>query len=243
MDFSGHHVIVSGGTRGIGAAIADAFLAAGANVTVTYLGNERAASAFQAAHPGQPLAVAKCDVADYAAVEAFFAQYDREHPRLDVLVNNAGIRRDGVVGMLPPEDWQAVIAVHLTGTYQMSKFALLKMLQRKSGRIVTITSPSGRTGFPGQSNYAAAKAGQVAFTKSLALEAARRNITANCVCPGFVDTDLLADLSPELKEQYRKQVPLQRFGQPEEIAAAVLFLASPQASYITGAVLDVTGGI
>jgi 3-oxoacyl-[acyl-carrier protein] reductase len=243
VDFSGRHVIVTGGTRGIGAAIATAFLDAGADVTATYLGNEAAAEAFRAAHPGRPLAVVRCDVADYAAVEAFYTEYDRAHPALDVLVNNAGIRRDGVVGMMPPEDWQAVLATHLTGTFQMSKFGLLKMLQRKYGRIVTVTSPSGRIGFAGQANYAAAKAGQVGFTKSLAREAARRGITVNCVCPGFIDTELLADLPPELKQEYRKQVPLQRFGTPAEVASAVLFLASPEAGYITGSVLDVTGGI
>jgi len=243
LDFSGRQVIVTGGTRGIGAAISAAFLEAGAAVTATYLGNEAAAEAFRAAHAGRPLATVRCDVADQAAVESFYAEFDRTHAALDVLVNNAGIRRDGVVGMLAPSDWQAVIATHLTGTFLMSKGALLKMLQHRRGRIITITSPSGRIGFPGQANYAAAKAGQVGFTKALALEAARRNITVNCLCPGFVDTDLLADLPPELKEQFRKQVPLQRFARPEEVAAAALFLASDQAAYITGAVLDVTGGI
>ncbi len=243
IDFSGRHAIVTGGTRGIGAAISAAFLAAGADVTATYVGNDVAAAAFREAHPGRPLAVVRCDVADYAAVEAFFGEYDRAHPALDVLVNNAGIRRDGVVGMMPPEDWQAVLATHLTGTFQMSKFGLLKMLQKRYGRIITVTSPSGRIGFVGQANYAAAKAGQVGFTKTLAREAARRGITVNCVCPGFIETELLADIPAELKQEYRKQVPVQRFGTPEEVAAAVLFLASPEAGYITGSVLDVTGGI
>ncbi len=244
-DFSGQTILITGGTRGIGRAVSEAFLDAGATVLAVYAGNRQAADAFAAAHAAAAdrLEVHALDVGDYPQVERFFKELDGRHARLDVLVNNAGIRRDAVVGMMPPESWQQVIQTNLTGTYTMSKFAVLKMMQARYGRIVTITSPSGVIGFEGQANYAASKAGQVAFCRSLAREVARRNITVNCVSPGFIATDLIADLPAEQAAAYRQMVPLRRFGEPPEVAAAVLFLASSAAAYITGAVLDVTGGL
>ena len=241
--FNDYNVIVTGGTRGIGKAVTEAFLNSGASVTAVYAGNVAAAEELQKNWREYPLTVEKLDISDYKAVEAFFNKYDNDHDSLEVLVNNAGIRMDGVVGMMPQEDWDAVIQTNLTGTFNMSKFGLMKMLQNKFGRIINITSPSGKMGFAGQANYAASKAGQVAFAKSLSKEAARRSITVNCLSPGFIDTELIADVPEEMIKEYKKTVPLKRFGTTEEVANGVLFLASREASYITGTVLEVTGGI
>jgi len=244
-DFSGQTAVVTGGTRGIGRGIVEALLAAGARVFATYAGNEAAAAAFQAALAahGDRLALQRFDVGDYAAVERFWRELDGMAERVDILVNNAGIRRDGVVGMMAPEDWRAVLDTNLGGTYAMSKFAVLKMMRARYGRIVSVTSPSGKLGFEGQANYAAAKAGQVAFTRSLSKEVARRGITVNCVSPGFIDTDFIGNLPPEQLKGYRELVPLRRLGTPADVAQAVLFLASKEAAYITGATLEVTGGL
>lgn len=243
FDYKDYTVIVTGGTRGIGRSVTEAFLKSGACVIAGYLGNEKAASDLKNWWADYPLDLAKFDVSNYNEVEKFFHGFDKKYPSLEVLVNNAGIRKDNVVGMMPPEDWNAVLSTNLTGTFNMSKFALMKMMQNKFGRIINITSPSGKMGFAGQANYASAKAGQVAFTKSLAKEAARRFITVNCVSPGFIDTDLISNLPEDLRKNYKEQVPLRRFGTPEEVAGSVLFLASREASYITGAVLEVTGGL
>ncbi len=243
FNYKDYSVVVTGGTRGIGKAITEAFLKSGAKVTAIFAGNEEAATSLKKEWEGYPLETVKLDVSNYTDVEAFFDKFDKENNSLEVLVNSAGIRKDGVVGMMPKDDWDRVIDVNLTGTFNMSKLALMKMLQNKFGRIISVTSPSGKMGFPGQANYAASKAGQVAFTKSLAKEAARRTITANCVSPGFIDTDLIADLPDEMKKAYKSQVPLKRFGKVEEIASAVMFLASREAAYITGTVLEVTGGL
>lgn len=244
-DFSGQTVIVTGGTRGIGRAIAEAFLSAGARVLATYAANAQAAAEFETANAasGDRLELLQFDVADYAAVEAFYRELESRIEALDILVNNAGVRRDAVVGMLRAEDWETVIRTNLGGVYHMSKFAVQKMMQARFGRIITITSPAGRIGFEGQANYAASKAGEVAFTKSLAREVARRGITANCVSPGFIDTDFIRDLPPDQAKAYRATVPLRRFGRAEEVAACVLFLASREAAYVNGAVLEVTGGV
>jgi len=245
FDFTGRTVVVTGGTRGIGRAIAEAFLSAGARVVATYAGNHSAAEAFAGANSaaGDRLRVECFDVGDAGAVQRFFEEFDRWSDRLDVLVNNAGIRRDGVVGMLREEDWSAVIDTNLTGVFHMSKYAVQRMLPARFGRIITITSPSGRLGFEGQANYAASKAGEVAFTRSLAREVAKRGITANCVSPGFIDTDFIRDLPDDLRSEYKRMAPARRFGKPEEVAACVLFLASPEAAYVNGALLEVTGGL
>ena len=241
FDFKDQRVIVSGGTRGIGAAITQGFLAAGAQVTATYTSNTEAAESFQQSlRDPEQLKLAQFDVSDYDAVEAFFEGLEAAP---QVLVNNAGIRKDQIVGMLPAADWKRVLEVNLDGTFYMSKMAVRAMSRQRYGRIISITSPSGELGFPGQANYAASKAGQVAMTRSLAKEVARRKITVNCVSPGFIDTELLADLSEEHKKGFLQMVPMQRFGTVEEVANTVLFLASKQTSYITGSTLHVTGGI
>ena len=237
QDFTDQRVIITGGTRGIGAAISEAFLQRGAEVVAIYGSDDEGAKRFAAGK--ERLKLAKLDVADYAAVEAFFGTIDG----VQVLINNAGIRRDAIVGMMKREDWKRVLDVNLDGTFHMSKFAVQTMSRQRYGRIVNVTSPSGHLGFHGQANYAASKAGQVAIARSLAREVAKRNITVNCVSPGFVDTELLADIDEAKKKELIAMVPMGRFAKTEEIASAVLFLASREASYVTGSVLEVTGGI
>lgn len=244
--FNGKNVIVTGGTRGIGRSITAAFLAAGANVTATYAGNVTAAEEFRASLPEEQqerLNLARFDVANPAAVEAFYENYRNTYGELHTLVNNAGIRRDQIVGMMPYEDWNAVIQTNLSSVFLMSKFAVQMMSRKRFGRIICITSPSGKMGFEGQANYSAAKAGMVGLTRALSKEVAKRKITVNCVSPGFIDTDFISALPEEQLDGYRKSVPANRFGTPEEVASAVLFLASEESAYITGAVLEVTGGL
>lgn len=241
----GQIAIVTGGTRGIGGAISQTFLEAGASVVAVYGGDDAEAAKFKEACAGfgDKLETARLNVADHAAVEAFFSEFENKRDRLDILVNNAGIRRDSVVGMMTEDNWSAVIGVNLTGTFNMSKFAVRAMMKKRHGRIINITSPCGDYGFAGQANYAASKAGQVGLTKSLSKEVAGRNITVNCISPGFIDTDFIADLAPELKKSYLGQVPMKRFGTPAEVARCALFLADKGSSYITGSVLEITGGL
>ncbi len=243
FEFQNYIVIVTGGTRGIGKAISEAFLKQGATVIATYTSNKEKAEEFLNNHKDLPLEIVKFDVSDYNQVENFYTSFDKKYDKLDVLVNNAGIRKDNVIGFMPFEEWQQVININLTGTYNMSKLGLMRMIPNRFGRIITVTSPSGKLGFPGQANYAASKAGQVAFTKTLSKEAARYKITANCISPGFIDTDLIADLTEEQKKAYKKQIPARRFGKPDDISPATLFLASEEAGYINGTVLEITGGI
>jgi 3-oxoacyl-[acyl-carrier protein] reductase len=172
-----------------------------------------------------------------------FQKVEQDHGGLDILVANAGIRQDAVVAMMKTEDWRRVLDVNLTGSFLLAKQAVLLMMRKKYGRIVFITSPMAHLGFAGQGNYAASKAGQIGLMRSLARETAKRRITVNCVSPGFIGTDFLSGLDEKLAAEYREMVPLRRFGQPDEVAQAVLFLASEEASYITGSVLDINGGI
>ena len=244
-DFSGNTVIVTGGTRGIGQAISSAFIQAGAQVFATYVENEDAASRFKDSlkESSIQLELHRVDVADYQQVEGFYREIRDRDITPDVLVNNAGIRRDSVLAMMPSDEWSKVISVHLNGTYNMCKFGVKSMITQRYGRIITITSPSGKFGFAGQGNYAAAKAGQVGLTRALSKEVASRGITVNCVSPGYIDTELIADLPEKQKQAFLAQVPAKRFGKPEEVATCVLFLASKEAEYITGTTLEVTGGL
>ncbi|MBU0484695.1 MAG: 3-oxoacyl-ACP reductase FabG [Proteobacteria bacterium] len=243
-DFTGQKAIVTGATRGIGRAIAEALLAAGATVIGVYGFDEQAAREFiNRVDVGDRLQLYRCDVSDYEAVEGFYRQVEEQFDTIDILVSNAGIRRDGVMAMMPHEDWQRVLDVNLTGSYNMAKHAVLLMLKQKYGRIIFITSPMAQMGFAGQTNYAASKAGQIGLMRSLAKETAKRKITVNCVSPGFIETELLADLTPEQVKEYKNMVPMRRFGRAEEVAQAVLFLAGPSAAYITGSVLDINGGL
>lgn len=243
FDFSGQHVIVTGGTRGIGAGLTESFLKGGATVVATYSGNDEAARNFKERLSlyGDKLVIKKFNVASTSEVENFFNLY--EFPSLEVLVNNAGIRRDQIVASMSENDWDAVIDTNLKGTYNMTRFAVLAMMKNRYGRIVNMSSVGGKLGLPGQANYAASKAGQIAMSLSVSKEVAKRNITVNNVCPGFIETELLADLPEEQVKEYKSQVPMKRFGKVEEVAHAVLFFASKQSSYITGATLDIAGGL
>jgi 3-oxoacyl-[acyl-carrier protein] reductase len=248
-EFSERKAVVSGATKGIGKAIARAFLDAGATVIGAYGSDTDAAETFMQewqtdpSHRENSLFLYACDVADESAVGRLFAEVEEKFDTIDILVNNAGIRRDAVLAMMNGDDWRRVIDVNLTGTFNMSKQAVLLMMKQKYGRIIHITSPMAHMGFAGQANYAASKAGQIGMMRSLAKETAKRKITVNCISPGFIDTELLTGLTPDQLDTYRKMVPMKRFGRPEEIAAAVLFLAGEQASYISGAVLEITGGL
>lgn len=245
FDFSSQTVIVTGGTRGIGRGIAEAFLQAGARVVSTYASNRAAADTFRQANNefADRLDCRRFDVSEYGAVKEFYAYIESTYENVEVLINNSGIRKDSVLGMMGEEEWRRVIDVNLTGSFNMCKFAVMNMMGNRYGRIINITSPSGKFGFLGQANYAASKAGMVALTKTLAKEVARRGITVNCISPGFIDTDLLEDLSDEIKDAYKNQPAVKRFGTIEEVAHGVLFLATRESSYITGTTLEITGGL
>lgn len=243
FDFSSQHVIVTGGTRGIGAGLTESFLKAGATVIATYSGNDDAARNFKEILSlyGEKLIIKKFNVASSSEVENFFNSY--ELPSLEVLINNAGIRRDQIIASMSENEWDSVIDTNLKGTYNMTRFAVLAMMKNRYGRIVNMSSVGGKLGLPGQANYAASKAGQIAMSLSVSKEVAKRNITINNVCPGFIETELLAGLPEEQIKEYKSQVPMKRFGKVEEVAHAVLFFASKQSSYITGATLDIAGGL
>lgn len=242
-EFEQKKAVVTGATRGIGRAIADALLADGCRVVGLYGGNHEEAHKFQTLWDSGQLKLICCNVADHDQVKQAFMEVESHFDSLDILINNAGIRRDAIVALMSSEQWQTVIDVNLTGTFNASKYAVPLMMKQKYGRIVTITSPSSYMGIQGQGNYAASKAGQIGFTRTLAKEVARKKITANCVSPGFIKTDLINDLSDEQVGAYKKLVPMRRFGTVDEVVAAVLFLASKKAAYITGATLEVSGGL
>ena len=244
-DFTGQKVVISGASRGIGKAISLAFLECGATVVGLYAGNKTAADKFseECLNFNGRLQLHKCDVADESQVQKFYDTIEEQFDTIDILVNNAGIRRDKLLAIMDQTSWQSVIDINLTGTFNMCRNAVMLMLKQKYGRIINITSPVATLGFAGQTNYGASKAGQIGLTRSLCKEVARKKITVNCVSPGFIETELIEDLSPELLKEYKKSVPMRRFGKPEEIADAVLFLASKNAAYISGTVLDVNGGL
>jgi 3-oxoacyl-[acyl-carrier protein] reductase len=245
FDFSGQRIIVTGGTRGIGAGMSLAFLQAGATVVVTYSSNDAAASEFKNKNEQYlpRLDIKKYDVSSSKEVKIFFKYLDEKYPSLEVLVNNSGIRQDAIAALMNDEQWGKVLDVNLTGTFYMSREIIPRFMANRFGRIINISSLGGDIGFQGQSNYAASKAGQLALTKSLSKEVAKKGITVNCVTPGFIDTELIGDLPEEQRKEYLKMIPQKRFGRVEEVAHAVLFLASRQASYITGTSIKVAGGL
>jgi 3-oxoacyl-[acyl-carrier protein] reductase len=243
---TGQTAVVTGGTRGIGAAITTSLLEEGCVVHALYQQNEEAARALadRCARFDGRLRTRRVDVSDQAAVESFWQELETSAPKgVQILVNNAGIRRDAIVGAMNPGDWQRVLDVNLTGSFLMSKCAVLNMMQRRYGRIVMITSPAAEQGFTGQAAYAASKAGQQGLMRSLAREVGKRKITVNCVSPGFIDTEFIADLTAEQKAEHLALVPIGRFGTAEEVAYAVLALCSPRAAYINGTTVEVTGGV
>jgi 3-oxoacyl-[acyl-carrier protein] reductase len=248
MTFAGRRVLVTGGSRGIGRATALAFACEGAAVAFNYSREEDATeaeatlAALEAA--GARAHGARADVADGEAVARLLAEVrDALGGPPDVLVNNAAVSHDGLLMMLPESAWERVLAVDLKGAYLCCRGALRGMIAGRWGRIVNIVSPAAFFGKEGASPYAAAKAGLVALTKSLAREVARHGITVNAVSPGFVDTRLVGDLGEAARQDMARQIPLGRLGAPEEIAAAILFLASPAASYMTGTTVHVDGGL
>ena len=244
-DFKGQTIIVTGGTRGIGKAISESFLKAGAKVIVTYSTNEAAAAQFKQDNSqfAENIDIQKLDVTKYDEVEKFFKYIDTNYGSFEALVNNAGIRKDSILAMMKESDWHDVMNVNLTGTFYMCKFAVMSLMRKRYGRIINVSSVMERYAFEGQANYAASKAGLIALTKSLSKEVATRGITVNCVSPGFIVTELIQDLPDKLREAYLARIPLRRFGDAEEVATCVLFLASKEASYVTGSILEVSGGL
>ena len=226
-------VLVTGGNRGIGRAIAEAFVEAGDKVAVTYRSGEL---------PKGVLGVV-CDVTDGAAVDAAFAAAEEAHGPVEIVVANAGITRDTLLLRMSEDDFTAVLDTNLTGAFRVAKRASKSMLRQKKGRVIFISSVVGLLGSPGQVNYAASKSGLIGMARSMARELGSRGITANVVAPGFIETAMTAELTEDRQKQILASVPLTRYGQVEEIAGVCLFLAGPDAAYITGAVIPVDGGL
>jgi 3-oxoacyl-[acyl-carrier protein] reductase len=241
FDLTGKAALITGASGGIGGAIARALHGAGATVGLS--GTRAAPLAELAAELGARAHVLPCDLADAAAVEALPKQAAEAMGAVDILINNAGITQDNLFMRMTDAQWQAVIDINLTATFRLCRGVLRGMMKARWGRIVTITSVVGTTGNPGQGNYAAAKAGLTGMSKSLAYEVASRGITVNCIAPGFIETAMTDKLSAEQKARILTQVPAGRMGSAEEIGAAALYLASPEAAYVTGATLHVNGGM
>ena len=241
FDLTGKTALVTGASGGIGGAIAQALHAAGAAVALS--GTRTAPLEALAADLGSRAHVLTCDLSDPASVEALPKAAAAAMGSVDILVNNAGITRDNLFMRMSDEEWQSVIDVNLTSTFRLCRGVLRGMMKARWGRIVNVSSVVGATGNPGQGNYAASKAGMVGMSKSLAAEVASRNITVNCVAPGFITTAMTDKLTEDQKSRILTSVPAGRMGEASEIAAAVLYLASPEAGYVTGAVLHVNGGL
>jgi 3-oxoacyl-[acyl-carrier protein] reductase len=241
IDLTGKVAFVTGSTRGIGLAIARALHGAGAKVAI--VGREQARAAAVAAELGERAAGFACDVADAGQVEAAIAAAESVLGPIEVLVNNAGLTRDNILLRLTDADWDAVLDANLKGAFHTTRAVIKGMMKRRAGRIVNITSIVGLTGNKGQANYAASKAGLIGFTKSVAKEYASRGILVNCVAPGFIETDMTAALPDAARASLLENIALGRLGRPEDVAGAVLFLASDLAAYVTGQVLVVDGGM
>jgi 3-oxoacyl-[acyl-carrier protein] reductase len=241
IDLTGKVALVTGGTRGIGHDICRAFVDAGAKVALCSRDGaaaEQAASAF-----GQGTRGYACDVGISNQVEGFAKTVEKDFGQIDILVNNAGFTKDNLLFLLTEADWDAVMDTNLKGAFLMTKYAARGMIKRRWGRVINITSVVGLNGNKGQSNYSASKAGMIGFTKSVAKELASRNVLVNAVAPGYIETELTRGISAEAKKYLMDNIPLGRLGQGSDIASAVLFLASDLASYITGQVLVVDGGM
>ena len=244
-DFSGKSAIVTGGSRGIGRAITKELVARGANVAFTFSRNQEMADQLVAElQGGEGRAVAvQADAADAQAAANLVKQVKSEFGSVDFLVNNAGITRDKLIMMMSEDDWDAVLDTNLKGVFNITKPAVSVMVRQRKGAILNISSISGVTGMPGQTNYSASKAGLIGFTKALAKEVARRNVTVNALALGLIETDMTTVLADEYKQKSLEQIPLGRFGSVEEVARIAVFLLSEDARYITGQVIQVDGGL
>jgi 3-oxoacyl-[acyl-carrier protein] reductase len=245
VEFKDKRVIITGGTKGLGKAIALAFAGKGAWVGVNYFSDDEIASTTKDELQGLATRslLLKADVSIGADVEKMIGHVLEQWGYVDILVNNAGIIRDKLLMFLDEEDWDRVLEVNLRGTYLCSRRIIKTMIARRFGRIINITSPSALTGRAGQTNYSASKGGIISFTKSLSKEVAKLDITVNAVCPGIISTTMIDNLDQATKSDLLKMIPMGRFGEPEEIARAVLFLASEESGYITGQVLAADGGL
>jgi 3-oxoacyl-[acyl-carrier protein] reductase len=241
FDLSGQRALVTGASGGIGGAIAAALHAQGAELIVT--GTRRAALDALAAELGAGVRVIPADLGETQAAERLAAAAEAVMGRIDILVNNAGIVRDALALRIKDEDWQRVIDLNLGSAFRLTRAVLRGMVRRRHGRIISVTSIVAVTGNPGQSNYAAAKAGLIGMSKSLAAEVATRGITVNCVAPGFIDTAMTAGLSDQQRAQLGASIPAGRFGTPADVGAAIAYLASAEAAYVTGQTLHVNGGM
>jgi 3-oxoacyl-[acyl-carrier protein] reductase len=244
VDLSGQVALVTGASRGIGKAIAQALGKAGATVACLARNEEKLKeTAAEIAAAGGKASTHACDVTNSDAAQAAVDAVVEQHGRLDIVVNNAGITKDTLLPIMSDDDWDQVIAANLRSVFLFSRAAAKVMMRQRSGRIINMSSVSGLMGNPGQSNYSASKAGIIGFTQTVARELAKRKITVNAICPGFVATDMAEALGPAIIDEVKKRIPLQRIGEAEEIADAVLYLASDSAAYITGQVLTLDGGM
>ena len=243
IDLSGRIALVTGASRGIGKAIAAKLAAQGAHVISAARGDNAKAVADEIVAAGGKAEPVALDITEPGACEAAVAGALGRHGRIDILVNNAGITKDQLLLRMKRDDWDAVLATNLTANFVLTQAVLKPMLKQRGGRIVSISSVVGQAGNAGQANYAASKAGIIGFSKAVALEVASRGITVNVVAPGLIDTDMTRAITNSAHEEWASRIPLKRLGSPEDIAAAVCFLASDEASYITGQVLAVNGGM
>jgi 3-oxoacyl-[acyl-carrier protein] reductase len=241
FDLSGKTALVTGASGGLGQAIARALHERGASVALS--GTRKEALAALAAELRDRVHILPCDLADAAAVERLVPEAEAAMGSLDILVNNAGLTRDNLCLRMKDEEWDLVLAVNLTAAFRLSRAALKGMARRRFGRVIGITSVVGVAGNPGQSNYAASKAGMIGMSKSMAAEVATRNVTVNCVAPGLIEGPMAARLDERQRAAFLADIPMGRLGKAEEIAAAVVYLASPEASYMTGQTLHVNGGM
>lgn len=241
----GKIAVITGASRGIGKAIAERFASAGAFVIINYNGSKEDAQEVkrEILEHGGNAEIMQCNVADFAACETFIKQIVDRYGRIDVLVNNAGITKDGLLMRMSEEAFDDVIATNLKGAFHCIRFASRYMMKQRQGRIINMSSVVGVAGNVGQANYAASKAGLIGLTKSTAKELASRNITVNAIAPGFIQTEMTEILSDAVKEETKAKIPLGTFGSPEDVANAAAFLASEEAGYITGQVLHVDGGM
>lgn len=231
--------VVTGGTRGIGAAISKELKADGYIVVAVFQNNEEAAAKFRDETGCETL---KLDVASYEECQSAMESVEEKHGEIAILVNNAGITRDGVMHKMSYENWNDVLQINLTSCFNMCRAVIKNMRDRQYGRIINISSINGQKGQFGQVNYSAAKAGMIGFTKALALESAAKNVTVNAICPGYIETDMTASMPQNVLDSIIKQIPEMRMGRPEEIAAIVAFLASEKAAFVTGATISANGG-